>query len=405
VTAKKVSQTREPAGASSQGQLNQRPRILVVDDDGDIRRLNSEVLTGSGYKVDTAADGDDAWDVLELYRYDLLLTDYDMPKVTGVELLKKLRAAHMTMPVILASGTIPTQELNRHPWLQIDATLPKPYTPDELLVTVRKALYAVIDIAGRNAPPPINSQDPTLAAGTIISLQDSKTGKFMRCDFVWTANIKEALDFLSVKRAVHFGMSELKEPFCVLQIGENDPLGTVIITIPNLPNSPEFCSKGQPAASAGSLNCLSGDGQTDGSAAQLELGFRHRILVVDDDNDKRQLSVNLLAASGYDIEVAKDGVAGWNALQSGNNYDLVVTDNKMPNMTGIEMIAKLRSARITVPVIMATEHLPEHEFARKPWLRPNATLQRPFSNDHLLEIVEKVLRSAAGRRTSKLISE
>jgi CheY-like chemotaxis protein len=120
--------------------------------------------------------------------------------------------------------------------------------------------------------------------------------------------------------------------------------------------------------------------------------------VVDDDNDTRQLSVDVLAGSGYNIEVAKDGSAGWKALQSGNHYDLVVTDNKMPNMTGIEMIAKLRSARRTVPVIMATEHLPDREFARKPWLRPDATLQRPFSNDDLLETVKKVLHAAAKRR-------
>ena len=60
-------------------------------------------------------------------------------------------------------------------------------------------------------------------------------------------------------------------------------------------------------------------------------------------------------------------------------------------MTGIELVETLHSARIKVPIIMATEHLPTHEFARKPWLKLNATLQRPFSNDDLLAIVKKVL--------------
>jgi DNA-binding NtrC family response regulator len=92
-------------------------------------------------------------------------------------------------------------------------------------------------------------------------------------------------------------------------------------------------------------------------------------------------------------------------LRSGNSYDLVVTDNKMPNMTGVEIIARLRSARITVPVILAPGHLPTREFARKPWLIPNATLQRPFSHDDLLEAVKKVLRSVAKKRLLKLISE
>jgi CheY-like chemotaxis protein len=373
-----------------------RQRILVVDDDGDIRHLNTEVLVGSGYQVDAAADGDLAWKILQLNSYDLLLTDHDMPKVTGVELLKKLRAARMTLPVILASGTIPMQELSRNPWLQIDATLLKPYTPGELLAAVRKVLHAVIELAGQNAPPPPNLQDPPLAAGVKISLQDSKTGKFMRCDYAWTVNINEALNFLSVRRAIRFGRNELKEPFRVLQIGKNDLLGTAIIAISDLPRSPPFRSNGQYPASAISLNRLCGDGQTDSIPVQLELAPRHRILVVDDDNDTRQLSVDVLAGSGYDIEVAKDGAAAWEAFLTGNHYDLVVTDNKMPNMTGIEMIAKLRAACITVPIIMATEHLPTHEFARKPWLTPQATLLKPFSNDDFLRAVKKVLSTDGG---------
>src|SRR5512140_1791192 len=105
----------------------------------------------------------------------------------------------------------------------------------------------------------------------------------------------------------------------------------------------------------------------------------HRILVVDDDSNARQLSLEVLTGAGYDVEGAEDGAAGWEALQA-KSYDLVITDNKMPRMTGIEMIAKLRSARRAIPVIMATGALPIREFARKPWLKPDATLPRPFSN-------------------------
>jgi DNA-binding response OmpR family regulator len=123
-----------------------------------------------------------------------------------------------------------------------------------------------------------------------------------------------------------------------------------------------------------------------------QLNLSYRILVVDDDHDARQLSVKALLGSGYDAEGVKDGAAGWDALQA-NDYDLIVTDNKMPKMTGIEMIAKLRLARMTVPVIMATGVLPEHEFARKPWLRPDAMLQRPFTTNDLLETVRNVLRT------------
>jgi DNA-binding response OmpR family regulator len=116
-----------------------------------------------------------------------------------------------------------------------------------------------------------------------------------------------------------------------------------------------------------------------------------RILVVDDDPDTRQLSVDVLVSSEYEVDAALDGAAGLEALRA-KHYDLVITDNKMPKMTGVELIEKLRYPRVGLPVIMATSQLPTNIFDQKPWLTPDATLQRPFSNDDLLATVKRVLR-------------
>jgi DNA-binding response OmpR family regulator len=126
----------EPA----QNHANPPHRILLVDDDLYARELNAGVLIRSGYNVDTAQDGADAWKALNDASYDLLITDNRMPRVTGMDLIKKLRSEDMTLPVILASGTVPVEELKRHPWLQLDATLPKPFTIAELLEMVKKVL-------------------------------------------------------------------------------------------------------------------------------------------------------------------------------------------------------------------------------------------------------------------------
>jgi DNA-binding response OmpR family regulator len=115
-----------------------------------------------------------------------------------------------------------------------------------------------------------------------------------------------------------------------------------------------------------------------------------RILVVDDDSATRQVSVEVLVRSGYAVKAVQDGAAGWSALLNGS-YDLVLTDNQMPRMTGLEMIEKLRAARMTLPVIMATRALPVEEFVRRPWLKPDAMIERPFSNDELLQAVKKIL--------------
>jgi DNA-binding response OmpR family regulator len=118
---------------------------------------------------------------------------------------------------------------------------------------------------------------------------------------------------------------------------------------------------------------------------------RQRILVVDDDADVRHHNVKMLIYSGYDVEYATDGADGWEALQD-RHFDVVITDNTMPKMTGVEMIEKLRSSRMTVPVIMATGTMPNFEFARKPWLTPDVALIIPFSDDELLAAIQNVLR-------------
>ena len=124
-------------------QANSPHRILVVEDDRELRQINAMMLVHSGYAVDTAEDGAAAWEELHANRYDLLVTDNHMPKLTGLELLRKLRSARMELPVIMATGTLPTQELAQNPWLEPVAMLAKPYTTDQLLNTVKDVLRVV----------------------------------------------------------------------------------------------------------------------------------------------------------------------------------------------------------------------------------------------------------------------
>jgi DNA-binding response OmpR family regulator len=126
--------------ASLQSPMSPPHHILVVEDDVGIRQLNTAVLLRCGYAVDIAEDGAAAWEALNADSYDLMITDNKMPKVSGVELLKMLRAARMELPVIMATGILPTQEFARYPWLQPAATLVKPYTIEALLGAVKKVL-------------------------------------------------------------------------------------------------------------------------------------------------------------------------------------------------------------------------------------------------------------------------
>jgi DNA-binding response OmpR family regulator len=143
----KIAHRRNPVCAESE--TNLPVRILVVEDDLAIRQLSAETLITSGYQVDTAENGSVGWEALQASNYDLLITDNAMPKVSGVELVKMLRSARMTLPVVMASGTPPAEALNGDSSLQLAATLLKPFTMDELLATVEKVLRTTEEAPGQ----------------------------------------------------------------------------------------------------------------------------------------------------------------------------------------------------------------------------------------------------------------
>lgn len=117
-----------------------RPRILYADHDDTLRRLGERLLLQSGYAVDTVADGAEAWAALLQTQYDLVVTDNDMPHLTGVELICKSRQARLSVPVILTSGTLDTLPPNDRSRPDCAAVLAKPFTCEQLLLAIREAL-------------------------------------------------------------------------------------------------------------------------------------------------------------------------------------------------------------------------------------------------------------------------
>jgi two-component system alkaline phosphatase synthesis response regulator PhoP len=132
---------------------------------------------------------------------------------------------------------------------------------------------------------------------------------------------------------------------------------------------------------------------SDSAPLQSQSNPLHRILVVEDDPVILQLNARMLKRSGYEVGAAEDGAAAWDALNE-DSYDLLITDNVMPKLTGVKLLEQLYAARMALPVIMATSVLPTAVFTRGPWLQPNATLLKPYTGAELLRTVKKVLREA-----------
>ena len=91
------------------------------------------------------------------------------------------------------------------------------------------------------------------------------------------------------------------------------------------------------------------------TAQTAESTTRKRVLVVDDSITVREVERKLLENQGYEVEIAVNGMDGWNALRTGN-FDLVISDVDMPRMTGIELVSQIKnhSGLKSIPVIIVS---------------------------------------------------
>lgn len=157
----KSPRARQTVRIPVQSQTDPPARILVVDEDGDLHQLYAEALAGHGYHVDAAGDGAAAWEALRANRYHLLITEHEMPRLTGVELVKRLRAARMAVPVVMVTGRLSAFELTRSPALQLAASLSKPFAVDALLNTVQNVLRATDSVQEQIEPLPRWRSEPS----------------------------------------------------------------------------------------------------------------------------------------------------------------------------------------------------------------------------------------------------
>ena len=130
-------------------------RILVAEDDDAVRTLICSILSDAGYNVYEACDGLEAIESLKKRRYDVLLTDYHMPRMDGLELLDLAQAMWPELPVILATSDVLLTGHPRHGLLEpAYAILEKPFDRSFLLNTIQSA------VRGLPKPAPHKRRQP-----------------------------------------------------------------------------------------------------------------------------------------------------------------------------------------------------------------------------------------------------
>ena len=112
-------------------------RLLVAEDERDLNRIISKRLEAAGYNVDRCFDGEEALDFIAVGEFDAVILDIMMPKISGIEVLKALRAQNNMTPVLLLTAKDSIEDRVNGLDAGADDYLIKPFAFDELLARIR----------------------------------------------------------------------------------------------------------------------------------------------------------------------------------------------------------------------------------------------------------------------------
>lgn len=112
-------------------------KILAVDDEEDLRTIVQAILTGAGYEVDTAFDGQDALDKIAKQSYDLLVSDILMPRLDGIQLLSRLRNEGSGIPILMLTALNDNKHMLESYRSGADYYMNKPFNKDKLVIAAR----------------------------------------------------------------------------------------------------------------------------------------------------------------------------------------------------------------------------------------------------------------------------
>ena len=115
-------------------------KILVVDDEVGIRNILFDALSSEGFKVTLAKDGKDSLDQMQKRRFDLLITDINMPRLDGIALLRKMKEAGRKERVIIMTGKPVDRSLLVEDIPPVFTQLEKPFQINNFLAAVTSAL-------------------------------------------------------------------------------------------------------------------------------------------------------------------------------------------------------------------------------------------------------------------------
>jgi len=347
-------------------------KILIIEDDQIVANIYRNKFSVEGYSVEIAHDGHSGVESIRSFRPDAVILDLMLPKITGVEVMKTVRAEpdFQKLPIIVFSNTY-LSNMVQEAW-KAGATkcLSKANcSPKQLIEVVRSTLSTPAATAS-SAPSKTSTPEQQTAAGTPTrNEQDAQFQAELRKTFVEGLPVT-----LSGLRTMLLGMSKGDEPSRVKQVQEmyrrihgitsNAGLaGMVLIAqmadalealLKELAEKPKHLNASTLRTVASAVDFLGVLFEQPASRNMNELP-QVNILVVDDEAISRRAVTYALEKAKLKSVNVEDPQIALNLLQE-NKFDLIFLDVDMPGMNGYELCAKLRllPTHKKTPVVFVT---------------------------------------------------
>ncbi len=175
-------------------------RILVAEDEKSLNRIIAKQLKASGYSVDCAFDGEEAYDLISMTDYDAAIFDVMMPKTDGFALLKKLRKEGNNLPVLFLTARDSIEDRVEGLDIGADDYLIKPFAFEELLARLR-VIIRKNSVSNSNV---ISVADLTV---DISSRKVTRNGK----DISLSAKEYELLQYLAINNGIVLSREKIED--------------------------------------------------------------------------------------------------------------------------------------------------------------------------------------------------
>ncbi len=238
-------------------------KILAVDDDAHLLAVMQEWLTHEQHLVDAVGTGLDCWEHLQTAAYDLVILDWDLPDINGVDLLKRYRTAGGTTPVLMLTGRTSVDDKAEGLDSGADDYITKPFHMKELFARIRAALrkgeslpppkplatsnqellnnyglvgtslaarYEFIDVLGEGGVGVVfKARHPILDKLVAVKMiQKNELNEEIVARFETEARAISHLDHPNIATVYDYGVTERRQPFMVMEFIEGKTLDQVM---------------------------------------------------------------------------------------------------------------------------------------------------------------------------------